>query len=171
MERDLGQTVPVPEEAWRAPLHRRARTPCPSWLSLACRAPYDYSCCLVKVNGRLREARGRTIKYPGPLYETQYITASRLFMSAALTSRAYLPAKATAGISRDRLFKLQPVWSRSKEVNSSHLLRYGKISKKSITSDICLYQDIYHCWKHWLTVDIPLKRTYAIIYTLVHFCT
>ena len=36
MEIDLGQTVPLPEEAWRAPLHRRADTPCPSWQSLAC---------------------------------------------------------------------------------------------------------------------------------------
>ena len=45
-------------------------------------------------------------------------------------------------LSRDLFFKPQPVWPRSNFVNSSHLLRYGKISTKSIGSDICLYQDI-----------------------------
>ena len=46
------------------------------------------SFCLVKVNGRLREVRGGTIKFLDP-----QITAWRLFMSAALTltSHASLP--------------------------------------------------------------------------------
>ena len=51
----------------------------------------------MKVNGRLREARGGTIKFLDPPYETQLITAWSLFMSAALTSREYLAAKAAVG--------------------------------------------------------------------------
>ena len=49
MERYLSQTVLLPELAWRAPLHRRARTTCPSWLSLVCGAPF------------LRHGRGDTL--------------------------------------------------------------------------------------------------------------
>ena len=49
------------------------------------------SFCLAKVNGRLREVRGGKIKSLDPLYEYQQTTNWRLFMSAALTSRANLP--------------------------------------------------------------------------------
>ena len=54
MERDLSQTVLLPELAWRAPLHRRARTTCPSWLSLVCGAPF------------LRHGRGDTLLDDAP---------------------------------------------------------------------------------------------------------
>ena len=34
MGTDLGQTVQIPQEAWRARLHQRASNPCPLWQGL-----------------------------------------------------------------------------------------------------------------------------------------